>query len=111
MLNERQKKIIAFILKYPQGVNASSISNEVGVSPRTIRNDIASINMYLINNHCMINSSKRVGYFIVDDNVERVKDCLILMNAIDDKQIASSPMERKVLCIRTAHAAKSYRFV
>lgn len=95
MLSERQKKIITFILKYPQGINASSISNEVGVSPRTIRNDIASINMYLMNNHCMINSSKRVGYFIVDDNVERVKDCLILMNAIDDKQIASSPMERK----------------
>lgn len=95
MLSERQKKIVDLILKHPQGVNATVISQEVRVSPRTIRNDIASINMCLMNNHCMINSSKRVGYFIVSDSVDKVKDCLSIIDAIDHKQIPSSPMERK----------------
>ncbi|MEG0735254.1 MAG: HTH domain-containing protein, partial [Longicatena sp.] len=95
MLSERQKKIVEMILKHPKGVNATNISKELSVSSRTIRNDIASINVCLMNNHCMINSSKRVGYFIVEDSVEKVKDCITLMEAIDHKQIASTPMERK----------------
>ena len=95
MLSERQKRIVEIILKHPQGVNASTISKDVNVSSRTIRNDIASINVCLMNNHCMINASKRVGYFIVQENIDKIKDCLSLMEAIDHKQIASSPMERK----------------
>lgn len=95
MLSERQKKIVELILKHPQGLHASTIANDVNVSSRTIRNDIASINISLMNNHCMINSSKRVGYFIVQQSVEKVKECLKLMEAIDHKQIANSPMERK----------------
>ncbi|MGX8851305.1 BglG family transcription antiterminator [Amedibacillus sp. YH-ame10] len=95
MLSERQKKIVEMILKHPKGVNATNISKELSVSSRTIRNDIASINVCLMNNHCMINSSKRVGYFIVEDSVEKVKECITLMEAIDHKQIASTPMERK----------------
>ena len=95
MLSERQKKIAEMILKNSQGINASMISKEVNVSSRTVRNDIASINVCLMNNHCMINASKRVGYFIVKDNVDKVKECLSLMDAINHKQIAASPTERK----------------
>lgn len=95
MLSKRQIKIIEYIIKHPQGINATQICSELQVSSRTVRNDIASINIYLMNNHCMINSSKKTGYFIVSENVERVKECLHLMEAIDHKQIASTPMERK----------------
>ena len=95
MLSERQKKIVDLLLKHPSGINANEISKEVHVSSRTIRNDIASINVSLMNAHCMINASKRIGYFITKDSVEKVKECITLMNAIDHKQIASSPMERK----------------
>lgn len=95
MLSERQKKIVDLILRNPSGINASIISKEVNVSSRTIRNDIASINVCLMNSHCMINASKRVGYFITKDSVDKVKECISLMEAIDHKQIASSPMERR----------------
>lgn len=95
MLSERQKKIVELVLKYPTGINAALLSKEVHVSSRTVRNDIASINICLMNNHCMINSSKRIGYFIVRDSIERVKECISLMDAIHQKQIATSPMERK----------------
>lgn len=95
MLSRRQKKIIECILKQPEGINGSKISEIVKVSSRTIRNDIVNINMFLMNNHCMINSSKKAGYFIVSENLERIKECLTVMEAINAKSVAATPQERK----------------
>lgn len=95
MLSKRQINIIKCIIKNPQGIYASTMCEELNVSTRTIRNDIASINAYLMNNHCMINSSKKTGYFIVSESIDRIKECLHLLEAINHKQIASSPKERR----------------
>ena len=95
MLSKRQISLIELILKNPQGIYASKLCEQLHVSTRTIRNDVASINLYLVNNHCMINSSKKTGYFIMAGNIEKIKECLSLLEAIDQKQIASSPTERR----------------
>ena len=95
MLTDRQRKVITCILKHPKGIYAATIAEELRVSDRTVRNDIASINMVLINSQCMIQSSKRTGYFIMQENISRIRECLSLMDAVDGKQIASTPMERK----------------
>ncbi|WP_075877446.1 BglG family transcription antiterminator [Merdibacter massiliensis] len=95
MLTDRQRKVITCILKHPKGIYAATIAEELKVSDRTVRNDIASINMILLNSHCMIQSSKRTGYFIMQENISRIRECLSLMDAVDGKQIASTPMERK----------------
>ena len=95
MLTDRLRKVITCILKHPKGIYAATIAEELRVSDRTVRNDIASINMVLINSQCMIQSSKRTGYFIMQENISRIRECLSLMDAVDGKQIASTPMERK----------------
>lgn len=95
MLTDRQRKVITCILKHPKGIYAAAIAEELKVSDRTVRNDIAGINMVLMNSHCMIQSSKRTGYFIMQENVDRIRECLSLMDAVEGKQIASTPMERK----------------
>ena len=43
----------------------------------------------------MIHSSKKIGYFIVSESYDRVKECLNVIEAIDHKKIASSSKERK----------------
>lgn len=95
MLTDRQRKVITYILNHPKGIYAATIAEKLKVSDRTVRNDIASINMMLMNSHCMIQSSKRTGYFIMQENIARIRECLSLMDAVDGKQIASTPMERK----------------
>ena len=95
MLTDRQRKVIKCILNHPKGIYAATIAEQLKVSDRTVRNDIASINMVLMNSQCMIQSSKRTGYFIMQENIARIRECLSLMDAVDGKQIASTPMERK----------------
>lgn len=95
MLSKRQVDIIKLILKHPDGIYSAKLCEELNVSSRTIRNDIVSINSYLTNNQCMIHSSKKIGYFIVSESYDRVKECLNVIEAIDHKKIASSSTERK----------------
>ncbi|MFR9256037.1 MAG: helix-turn-helix domain-containing protein [Merdibacter sp.] len=76
--------MITCILKHPKGIYAATIAEELRVSDRTVRNDIASINMVLINSQCMIQSSKRTGYFIMQENISRIRECLSLMDAVDE---------------------------
>lgn len=95
MLSERQKKLLTIILKNPRGIKGAELAEKIHVTTRTVRNDIADINMTLMNSHCMIQSSKRAGYFIMKENVVKIQECLSLMDAIDSRQIASTPIERR----------------
>lgn len=95
MLSKRQVEIIKLVLKHPDGIYSTKLCEKLNVSSRTIRNDIVSINSYLTNNQCMIHSSKKIGYFIVSESYDRVKECLNVIEAIDHKKIASSSKERK----------------
>lgn len=93
MLSERQKKVLSIILDNPKGIKGAVLAEKLHVTTRTVRNDIASINMTLMNSHCMIQSSKRAGYFVMKNNVSQIRECLSLMSAIDNMQIASTPVE------------------
>lgn len=95
MLSERQKKVLSIILDNPKGIKGAVLAEKLHVTTRTVRNDIASINMTLMNSHCMIQSSKRAGYFVMKNNVSQIRECLSLMSAIDNMQIASTPVERR----------------
>ncbi len=95
VLSERQKKLLTIILKNPKGIKGAELAEKIHVTTRTIRNDIADINMTLLNSHCMIQSSKRAGYFVMKENIVKIQECLSLMDAIDSRQVASTPIERR----------------
>lgn len=95
MLTDRQKKVVKIIVEHDRGIYANEIAKSLKVSTRTIRNDIAGINLVLKNSQCSIQSSKRTGYFIMQENINRIKDVLKTMDALNPKQIATSSKQRK----------------
>ena len=104
MLTDRQRKVIKCILNHPKGIYAATIAEQLKVSDRTVRNDIASINMVLMNSQCMIQSSKRTGYFIMQENIARIRECLSLMDAVDGMNDAQ--LEALKQRIRAAEQAR-----
>lgn len=95
MLSDRQKKVIKMILNHSRGIYANEIAEKMQVSTRTIRNDIAAINLVLKNAQCQIQSSKRSGYFIMQENISRIKECVKVMDSFNRSQVAASSKQRK----------------
>lgn len=62
--NERVFKIFKLLLKHDKGITGEELSKLVGVSSRTIRSDIKSLNSYLKDKGAMINSTTRTGYIL-----------------------------------------------
>ncbi len=65
-LNPRQKKILSYLLTKNDWAKGSEIAMELGVTTRTIRNDIAYINSACGNNEEIICSSNQNGYSLKD---------------------------------------------
>ena len=75
MFTSRQMKIIESIANYPQGIYGSKLSESLGVSSRTIRNEIQEINR-IFAGKCFISSSNKVGYFFDEERLEYIRDFL-----------------------------------
>jgi len=73
MFNNRQIEIIKIILKNTNGIKGAEIAKNLGVSSRTIRNDIALINSSLEKNKRKIKSSNKVGYYINNEDEKEFK--------------------------------------
>ena len=95
MLSDRQKNVIKMILNHSRGIYANEIAEKMQVSTRTIRNDIAAINLVLKNAQCQIQSSKRSGYFIMQENISRIKECVKAIDSFNRSQVAASSKQRK----------------
>src|SRR5699024_1606343 len=73
MFNNRQIEIIKIILKNTNGIKGAEIAKNLGVSSRTIRNDIALINSSHEKNKRKIKSSNKVGYYINNEDEKEFK--------------------------------------
>lgn len=63
MLSYRQIKIVSYILSIQDGVSLDSLIKVIGVSEKTVKNEIKEINKILAD-HETIQYSHRVGYYI-----------------------------------------------
>ncbi|MGG3854837.1 PTS sugar transporter subunit IIA [Caldifermentibacillus hisashii] len=87
MFSKRQIEIIELLLRNPDGIFGSKISDALGVSTRTIRNEISQINDLL--KDC-IHSSNKKGYFINPIHVENLKRFVQVNNPIQTYQDTDS---------------------
>lgn len=69
MYTKRQIKIIEYIINNVSGITGEKLARYLGVSSRTIRNDILSINSAL-NGALSVKASKRNGYYITEDEMD-----------------------------------------
>lgn len=78
MLSKRQKKIIMFMSENKEWITGKELAKLLGVSDRTVRNDIASINNFYDN--LLIESNVRYGYRIDEYKVQSLN--IIYVNDI-----------------------------
>lgn len=72
MFSKRQTELIKFIMNNPQGVFGSRIAETFYLSSRTIRSEIKEIN----DREDIISSSKKKGYFIAVEQMEKVRQLI-----------------------------------
>lgn len=95
MLTVRQVNMIRLIMEHREGITGQKLSEKLKVSSKTIRNDLVQMNDWFSHYHCRISASKKIGYYITDSDLHKVKECLDLLEAANNQKQAQSPMERK----------------
>ncbi len=76
MFTGRQSKILEILLNNVQGVSGAKLSEYLGVSSRTIRNEIGEINRVWKDGD-IIRASRKTGYFIEEQQADLVREYLV----------------------------------
>lgn len=77
MRTGRQLQILEILIKNTSGIIGSNLASRLGVSDRTVRNDISKINQYLKTYNCSIQSSNKIGYYIESPNIPVIASLLL----------------------------------
>ena len=96
----RQKKILKKLMALDGWVKGRKLAEEMEVTPRTIRTDIAAINVWLKSVSCYIESSRQEGYRLRGERLGELESLLW-----DGTDIPLTPQERmRILGIRLLQA-------
>lgn len=100
----RQKKILKKLVDLDGWVKGRKLAEEMEVTPRTIRTDIAAINVWLKTVDCYIESSRQEGYRLRGERQEKLESMLW-----DGTDVPLTPQERmRILGIRLLQADEEY---
>lgn len=72
----RQKNILKLLLNKKDYTSSKSLSESLGVTDRTIRNDIGTLNYVLQKYDSTIVSERGKGYLLVSDNLELIRSII-----------------------------------
>lgn len=98
MFTKRQIKILEIITKNFNGIKSCKISENLNVTTRTVRNDIASINKILISEKSFkINSSTQIGYFLDKKNIKIIRGIIRKANSPEHKVIEGEERYYKII--------------
>lgn len=99
-LPTRQKKILKKLMSLDGWVKGKELAEEMAVTPRTIRADIAAINVWLKTVGCYIESSRQEGYRLRGERQGELESLLW-----DGMDVPLTPQERmRALGIRLLQA-------
>jgi len=85
----RQKRILKMLLEQDGWIKGKDIAEEMNVTMRTVRTDIAIINAALKESDCQIESSRQEGYRLKGEDQEVIHQLLF-----DRDKIPNTPEER-----------------
>lgn len=77
MWTGRQLQILEILVKNTSGIIGSNLASRLGVSDRTVRNDISKINQDLKLYNCGIQSSNKIGYYIAGPHIPVLASLLL----------------------------------
>lgn len=119
MYTKRQIKIIECVINNVSGITGEKLARYLGVSSRTIRNDILSINSAL-NGELSVKASRRNGYYITEDEMDGFKaiigegddwknviaphnrSCAILGHVLEEGSVSLYDLEEELYLSQTA---------
>lgn len=85
MKNCRKEKVLQILLmNSPQPTTSRLLSSYLGVSTRTVKQDIKELNEKLKKCHVSIQSQRGVGYFISKVHRDKIKDFLDKGELVDE---------------------------
>lgn len=103
-MQQRHRKILSFLLNNEKYVTGNELSRLVGVSLRTIRDDIKMINDLILDYDIKINAKVKKGYYFKTEDKDVIKQVGLIKNLIDNEYINSipaSPYERQTTILLT----------
>lgn len=95
LLSIRQKTMLQSILGHPEGISGRQLSELLRVSGKTIRNDVAAVNRWLKAFDCCVSASQKSGYFIREEDKNKINDILENLNQPEQSREAQTPQERR----------------
>ncbi|WP_420769065.1 BglG family transcription antiterminator [Parageobacillus thermoglucosidasius] len=110
-LNNRLKEIIKELVSNDEPVTSDYLSKMVGVTPRTIRNDIRALNLELKKIGVKIEAIRGVGYFIspkLDHKDKELIEELFQLNEQQGSHVPISPEERAIYILKSIIMADDY---
>ncbi|WP_017434085.1 BglG family transcription antiterminator [Saccharococcus caldoxylosilyticus] len=110
-LNNRLKEIIKELVSNDEPVTSDYLSKMVGVTPRTIRNDIRALNLELKKIGIKIEAVRGVGYFIspkLDHKDKELIEELFQLNEQQGSHVPISPEERVIYILKSIIMADDY---
>lgn len=108
-INSRLKLIIKELLSLKEPVTSEYLAKVIGVTSRTIRNDIKTLNLELNKIGVEINAIRGIGYFIEKDQsiTELIEEFFILISE-DPKNIPVLPEERILYILKSIILAENF---
>jgi lichenan operon transcriptional antiterminator len=110
-LNNRLKEIIKELVSNDGPVTSDYLSKMVGVTPRTIRNDIRALNLEFKKIGMKIEAVRGVGYFIspkLDHKDKELIEELFQLNEQQGSHVPVSPEERVIYILKSIIMADDY---
>lgn len=110
-LNNRLKEIIKELLANDEPVTSDYLSKFLGVTSRTIRNDITLLNQELGKIGVKIDAQRGVGYFIEpkpDREIKELIEELFQLNQISDSDLPVLPEERVLYILKSIIMADNF---
>lgn len=93
----REKKIVEYLLNESEAIPANKLANHLGVSERTLKNDVDLINHLNQRNGFKIQRKRGKGYFLFINNEERFQYYLAKLN--ESNKINILNIENRLLSI------------
>ncbi|NBJ69552.1 MULTISPECIES: BglG family transcription antiterminator [Clostridia] len=101
MLSSRMMLILQELMAAKTTVTSNDLADRIGVTPRTIRNDIKELNGILLQSGGFIEAKRGIGYELVIENNKTFKAFLQNMTQKSNaSMLPSSPEERVIYIVR-----------
>jgi lichenan operon transcriptional antiterminator len=109
-LNSRLKKVITEILSFKEPVTSEYLAKVIGVTSRTIRNDIKALNLELKKIGVEIEAIRGVGYFFDPKQKEQVSELIqeLFLHEEEDSKTPVLPEERVLFILKKIIMAEGF---